>query len=446
MIPDPPPIPMPVDNGDSARRFLEAHGIFSCHPPIRASSYGMALSDPFLFYLVYRLGIVPFYKAPGGALSRGSWFHTHLQAAVHPSPARFIHNVVMLRRRELNAAGRALGIMPATLRKFHDHEDRDQQMTKAWATVAVDIPLPTGPTVHEFFAPYTVLACELTLRHTLVLDHLKIPRVCQLDRLLYDPVSNAVYIVDWKTCSEEPRIRLAKAPREMASFHYSHILLSLLRSGDIQQRFSLPADCSFGGFFHVAFQKCPLQFGQNDRPCRFESRTLTRGPRKGQTVTEPVYFGEPSYANFVARNVEWYTRTGRYAGAPHASPPVDISLLGPGLVLDSSPLDIYYSRLKYLHHLSTCDAVPSSFLDNPDSIVSFGSLSPYAPFYNSPVSEWPAIIAQERFVLRHRDDPDVNDPVSPFQDPLDAPEEPLPPPVQEDLPPLEEAGDPLPEA
>jgi hypothetical protein len=428
--PDPAPIPLPSDNADSARVFLEAHGLFAQNPPIRASHFTLGLSDPFLYYLSVRLGLVPFFSY-SEALARGSWFHTAMQSLFSPDPARFRHHATISRTTELKTIGRTLGVSPSSLRLFLDREDRDRQTAYAWSQIILDLPLQSSstPTLRHLLNRYNVLGAETVLRCPITVNHITLQRTIQADLLLHNPDDNTIWIADWKTCAESPIDRLVKAPFEMATHHYLSVLSDLISSGEFQSFFNLPLDVRLGGFIHVAFQKCPLRFGLNDRPYEYKRRTLSRGPRKGQEITELEYYGEPSFALFLGRCTEWYTRTGRYATEPFESPPLNLSTISAGILLDPSALETYYSRLKYLHSLNTREAYPANFLANPDSIIGFGgSPFPYAPFYANPVSQWPRIIGEERFIVRHRDDPESLNPVTLAEDPHDQEE------VQEEEP------------
>lgn len=403
-IPPSDPIPLPTDNRGEAAAFLEAHGLVPIEPPIRSSDYSLALHDPFRYYLTRRLGLTPFLSY-STALNRGTWFHTAAQASQTADPSSFMMAALDSRLSELKSVCASVGVLPSAALSFSQRERRDFETAHAWFEAASRVPFHDGASFTFFFGTFRHVASELTLRHTATIDGIALDLVCTVDRLMLK--GNHLYILDYKTCSEPPTVRLAKCSLEMQTLLYSFIVSELLASGQLQQLLQLPPSTQFGGMYHLAIQKPTIKMGLNDRPYRDVPFTPSSGKNKGVTRMEREYYGEPSFANYVARCSSWYMRTGEFSGTPFEEPPVNISFISPSLIKDPLTLEDLYSRLFLIHNLRIQAPFPSSFLKNPDGIYNFRgqTLSPYAPLYMRPVKEWPAIIAEARFVVDHRDDP-----------------------------------------
>lgn len=403
-IPPSDPIPLPTDNRTSAREYLEAHGLVPVTPPIRSSDYSLALSDPFRYYLTRRLGLTPFLSY-STALNRGSWFHTAAQASQTDDPSTFLLAALDARLSELKAVCESVGVLPSAALSFSQRERRDFETAHAWFDAASRVPFHDGASFTLFFGTFRHVASELTLRHTTTINGIAFDLVCTVDRLMLK--NNHLYILDYKTCSEPPSIRLAKCPLEMQTWLYSFIVSEMLADGTLQRLLNLSPSVQFGGMYHLAIQKPTIKMGLNDRPYRDVPFTPSSGKNKGVTRIEREYYGEPSFANYVARCSSWYLRTGEFAASPFEEPPVNISFISPSLIKDPLTLEDLYSRLFLIHSLSIREPSPANFPMNPDGIYNFRgqTLSPYAPLYMRPVSEWPAIIAEARFVVDHRDDP-----------------------------------------
>lgn len=404
-IPPTDPIPLPSDESDSARVFLESHGLIPLQPLIRSSDDSL-LCDPFRYYLTRRLGLVSCFSY-SVALNRGTWFHTCAQAHHESDPSSFLADALTNRISELKNACETLSVLPTAASAILARERRDHDTAYAWWTAASSVRF--GPhTLPTYFAPYRHVASELVLHHDLLLDGVHYPLVCTVDRLLLDEKTGLLHILDYKTCSEPPSIRLAKCPLELQTSLYSFIVSELLTSGELQRTLSLPASTRFGGMFHAAIQKPTIRLGMNDRPFIDKPFTPTRGPNKGVTRMEREYTGEPTLANYLARCERWYLSLDEFSGSPHSEPPVNVSHIAPSFIRSPLLLKDLFTRIRRIHSYATRPANPDLFRKNPDGLFNHNSttFSPYAPFYLRPVHEWPAIIAESRFVVDHRDDPD----------------------------------------
>lgn len=409
MPPNTQPIPLPTDHGDSARHYLESHGLTSITPVSHASDFPMAMEDPFRFYLTRRLGLAPALSY-STALNRGTWFHTAAQAtyAHDDSPSNFISKALDLRLRELTATCDLFSISPQVRTEIIKREVHDQETAWAWFTAACQTKIGST-TLPQYLAKFRILSTELKLSSPWLhpTSRKRLDRTITIDLLLHDPASGAIFILDYKTCSEKPSERLAKCPLEHQTWHYLSVTQAAIDDTSLLRRFNLPPNTRLGGMIHVAIQKPTIKFGENDRPYEIIHHILKSGPRKGQTDVRYNYTGEPTLDRYLARCTEWYTRTGRYADTdPNEEPPVNYSVIGAS-IMDASTTSVYNDRMELLRQLSTCPANPSNFLANPNGIYNFAShsLSVYAPFYLHAPQDWPSLVASNRFIQAHRDSP-----------------------------------------
>jgi hypothetical protein len=234
--------------------------------------------------------------------------------------------------------------------------------------------------------------------------------VAQVDLLMLNLETNQVWIVDGKTASVGPKVRLATCPIEFQTLHYMETARKLLNDGVIQEHYDLPGNVRLGGMIHAAVQKCTLEFGKEDRPFTEHEHTLQRGPRRGQVETRRTYEGEPTFDAYLRRQGEWYTATGRFthrAAEIGEDPPVNLSFTFAGSSEMGGRGDVIYSgMLNLVAKYARVDPMPSAFPMSAENLRPFRGkkLSPYAPFYLMPVHLWPNIIAEEGFQRVDRDE------------------------------------------
>lgn len=412
MPPTIPPIKTPIGWSKSAREYLEQHGLVAVVPCIRSSDYELIRTCPFRYYLRRRLGIAPILSwSP--ALSRGSWFHKRLEFFKLTSEAARVQmdRVLESRIAELKVVCETHGVRPTEADRIFDRERRDMMSAMGWFDATLDYEVPGYGRVYDFLCgpDMKVLASELLLVH--YPKHKggdPTPHVAVLDLLLYHVPQNVLWIVDFKTCSGSTITRLATCPLEFQTQHYLHITDALFRQELFHHEFKLPVDVRLGGMLHVAVQKPTISFGPNDRPFEEYEHQLTRGPRTGQVEVRRRYSGEPTYENYLARCRRWYFAEGEYAHKKPDrldDPPVNISKTPRSLVLQNPHKTTYNNRLLMIRGMATRAAQPRNFdLFSASALRSGGKLSPYAPFYLCPIHQWPDIMAQEGFIVSHRDE------------------------------------------
>ena len=400
-------LPIPHTLQYDAWHWLDAEGLTAKVPSVRSSDYGLCLRDPFRYYLARRLGLVPPLEwSP--ALNRGTWFHHCLARYDLPDDEleTELRGVLLDVKASLEELAREAG-------KDHlplwEREEKDMRTALAWwKAAACNVQMSSE---HGTLRDYLRRPCFRCLGREVLLVHKgDLTMVAQADLLLHNTETNQLWIVDGKTAAVGPKVRLATCPIEFQTLHYMETTRKMLLEGIIQEHYNLDGRVRLGGMIHAAVQKCPLEFGREDRPFVEHEHTLQRGPRTGQVETRRVYEGEPTFDNYLQRQSEWYTASGRYEHRTAEigdDPPVNLSFTFSGGADMGGRGDIIYSSmLNVVARYARVDPAPSNFPMSADNLRPFRGkrLSLYAPFYLMPVHLWPNIIADEGFQRVDRDD------------------------------------------
>src|SRR6185312_8257420 len=72
-------------------------------------------------------------------------------------------------------------------------------------------------------------------------------------------LGDVLWIVDFKTCEESPKVRLETCPFEFQTRHYLAIASKIF--GAIKAKYKLADKVTFGGMIHVCIQKPTIDFG-----------------------------------------------------------------------------------------------------------------------------------------------------------------------------------------
>tara|TARA_R100000655_G_C2997228_1_gene193832 strand:+ start:2435 stop:3652 length:1218 start_codon:yes stop_codon:yes gene_type:complete len=386
----------PKDDGRSAKEFLEYHGYVGKRPAIRSSDYELSLSNPFQYYLSRRMGFIPCLQW-SEALSHGSWFHTYLEFIDHDQAIidEAYMDSLRLRKQELDKICDSRGIKGESKDKVLSREEKSAMEAKAWAEALWMVPMSNNLTAYQYLKQDHFMFLDTELH---VKTKEKYPRAATFDALLYHKKQNSLWIVDYKTTSMSVQNRLMTCPVEFQTNHYLFILKYCKE--DIARHFNLPEDVKVGGMIHIAIEKPTIKFGIKDRDFQYTTKTLSRGPRKGQTITEKIYSGEPKLKNYIDRCRDWYTRTGDFEGVEKTTP-VSYSICK--LENTEREQKTYQSQIEHIQKLIKCECIPSNFLKATKSLFSFGRQNPYLPFYLCPVELWPNIIKEEGFIQHDRD-------------------------------------------
>ena len=364
------------------------------------------MACPFQFFLSRRLGLSnPLYYSK--ALSRGSWAHTIFELLDHyHNPSTFselLEKRVQSRYLELNATRLAYSISTDTFSSFMEQDRRDRLCAEAWLRCLLDFPIKDTPsTIFSYLTSpkFKLLATELYMSAPVILSSGRVQGTIQVDRLCYSPDQKLIWIIDLKSTAKPPSLRAESCPLEFQTLHYLHTVHQLLDCGFLQAHFSLPPDTRLGGMIHVITQKPTIEFCSKDRNYTEVPRTLKSGPRKGQTVVERDYEGEPVFENYVKRCLEWFRGEGAHTDRQSEArefPPVVLSFTS-WAGLESRCLSEYNQRVSQLLPYYLCEAEPHNFPRRPESHSNYSELSPYWPFYVKPLEVWPEIMIRNRLV------------------------------------------------
>jgi len=463
MPPSVKPIPLPKGRGSEVIPFLEANGIFPVEPPIHSSDLRELHIDPFNYYLKRRLGLVKALSWPGKALNRGSWFHTLFEmAALKPGERAMRYEQKILNRlTELEGICDSLGLLAEKRANILRIERQDARTAQGWFEEALSLTYPHIETLRNGFLDYInqphyrTLASELTLTYRDEEAVEGFPLVAIIDKLIYNTKTNTVWIYDPKTVDGDPVERAQCCTNEFQCRHYCWIVRALLKSGELQKMFGLPPNATLGGMVHICVHKPAIIFGDKDRDYIYVSDGKRSGvsgkamPEMGRWVVtsnasavaspdappptarfatedeavahlhqltgkkpEKLYAeGEPNVNNYRTRVRAYYTGTGEYAKEGESAPlRICISRTIASELLDEDVTFEYLSLLQRIHHYATLNPAPHSFPRTMDGMWNWGSLTEYAPFYNTRPAQWPDVITKNGFIVRHRDEQPIPTP------------------------------------
>lgn len=423
-----PPIPPPTDLRRSAKLYLESHGVVARTPPLRSSNVVTALTDPFRFYLANRLGIVPIWSW-SAALATGTWFHrrgeifwqTPPTGVQSPEHDHQLATLLQTRQEEIRSIGLHLGLSAQKIQDLIDEEVESFDLASVtFQCCLYKVPLPghrSPTTLSDLLRTYTFVCAEEVFQYRpeewRPYDP---PLYAQPDAILVD-AANAIWIIDWKTCTEATTLRLQLCSIEQQTLQYLDVIKNALAAGDPR----LPKNATLGGMIHIACQKPSIRMSGEDRDFTISTKVLKGGPNKGQERTERVFHGEPRFANYVERVTRWMLGIGEYldkAAERAANPVINTSTIH-FRSIDADRWARYNARIEVARQYATCEPFPGNFPDNPNSLRQMGGkLSPYLPFYTEPVSKWPSLIASGGFIITHRDEP-TDAPADDNDDPAD---------------------------
>lgn len=366
-------------------------------PPVRSSDYGLS-ANPFLYLMRRRFGVVPIFDY-SEALSRGSWWHQAAELMhLPPDEADALFTTAWQDREDelLDACEARGGVKPD---KFLERERHDYLTARAWFDAALQIPLKdnAGQTFDNWHTylegkHLRIVGTEITIR-----TH---DSAIMCDALMLDD-EDRLWIVDYKTTSSSATDRLATCPDEFQTLLYTNVLAESI--GAVRRFFGLPPRASVGGMIHVAIQKPGIKFGREDRDCLEYDHELKSGPRKGQIERRREYAGDPRIENYVGRCRDWMLGQNQYlhfAEERAADPCINISWT-PHRVVEQRD-NWYYLMRERIEKLR--DRKPVKELFPPGASEFNNRRSPYLPFQVLNPEYWSAIMAEDGFVVRHRDE------------------------------------------
>ncbi len=385
---------IPKDHGPRMRMWLERFGLVNQRPYVRASDFNLATSrDEFAYYLRRRLRLVhPLEYSL--AKERGSWYHAWAETYTNPlstAPETRLN----ARCQELKEAGVRMGMSGASITDMLTRERHDMQVAQAWWESAI---ASKRPNLQDFLDSFRTLGTEVECRTIYRLGTSPIILGARMDRLLYNEDDDTIWALDYKSTDMAPSVRLSTVPIEFQSVHYQTLLALLLEEEWFLELYDLRPSTRVGGMIHVAFQKPSIEFSGKDR-----AYNIVTGPKGGQ---KKEYYGEPVWANYLARVKDWMNGTGEYLHeAPKLinEPRVNWSVVDAALLLDDNRVKRYIFELEWLGSLANRPAHPSNFRQASFHLTEYGKLSKWAPFYLNHPREWPTIIKHEGFLIGDQD-------------------------------------------
>ena len=457
MPPDVRPVSPPSGRGDDVVPFLESHGLFAVSPPIHASDLGLIHTDPFLYYLVRRLGLSkPLERRE--ALVRGSYFHTAFEYILLDKDARRRAYEARMASRidEMNTVFKTMGILGEKAERLREQERADAMTALGWFEAAITLQYQSSETlrsglISHLRAPYMrTLGSEVRVTAKLFDTY----DTCVIaDKLVYNENTNEVWIYDPKTTGGDALERAKVCPHDFATSLYMLTVKARLDDGSLQEMFKIPSSATLGGMKHIVVSKPDIRLSGKDRPYHYvalgarsgvtatirftggkwvvELASLVAGGGAPRTVAftqevdafifahteagkkpEKVYAGEPNVDLYTKRCHDYYHRKGDYAppsGEVDSSVFVAVSRTALSYIdgdKEKEVLDI----LDRLHYYATCPPVPYNFYRSMGGAwKTMGSeVSDYEPFYSHRPAQWPDIMLRNGFTIRHRDEVPAN--------------------------------------
>lgn len=403
-----------LQSWDRIQSLLIEHDFEMIDPPIRSSDFRMKRETPFTYFLCRSLGLVPLLSPHASkALIHGEWAHNRLFAYAQSAPgdvtAAHLHYNKRIDERadELTAIADSLGLSQDKSDNMI-HEMRQDAMTAAaWVDVAVELaPTPKHRSILDILwnVPDQYVFVEPRIP-AMIRDSAGVDRCCVAvpDLLVYNAAAHTIHLYDLKTCSGDALNRLQQCPYEDQTLHYLSVVAAHIADPPSGLWPFPVVGATLTGMTHLAMEKPSIKFCSMDRDYTDEIHTPTKGKNPGQPVVKRTYRGEPVFGNYLRRVRDWYTATGEYADlAPElvGNPRVNYSTTSFSPAIPA----LHQVRLSAFAaaSLETCFRMRTS-----SGIVSFGNtLTPYAPFYGTPIREWPAVRAMEKFTVVRRDTPD----------------------------------------
>lgn len=404
-----PPLTPPDLNerGKVAHDWLRAMGFPARPCPIRSGVLSALHRDPFEFYLHTRLGIVP-RTWKGDAKLRGSLYHIFMQYDrlsrmkerpsdytgpwPVPSPVMAVNLEV---ERVLHVAASDLtpsGSLPSG--QSFDRFESDLRDRASWAIML-------GQFHNEFFPlPPHIEVLHVERLLTASSSALTSTAACRTDTILADHNTRTCWIEDHKSLSGLPTTRLKSLPFEMGTRLYRAIVEANAKT------LSLPYPLV--GFVHNLMQVPDIKFCDNDRDFTLNTSPFKSGPRKGTPRNEKVYTGEPKWSNYIARCRDWYTASGDYLNLRNEreiNPALRPALQSWMRFDEPVWTEEFLNALRFCDRYCSCAAYPDLFPRTTLPSQYGRDLSPYMPFYETPIKKWPLLLHPQTgsFIIQPRD-------------------------------------------
>ena len=369
---------------------LRDAGLVPVQPITHGSDWNTLNTCEFLYFLTRRLGLRSIFRI-SEALQRGSWFHYWLQFHNCGSgQADLVLQTLRERQGELRSNCTDCGIGPVERDMVLATEERYCLESGAMYNSMKRIKVSDGMTVFDKLGMVfdVIVGTEIQVE----VDN----RIITIDLLGYSQKNNALWIVDYKTCSCLPMVRLQICPLEFQTQHYIITLDAAVSKGRLEH-LGIGRNVEVGGMIHVAMTKPTIKFGTLDRPFTEKEHTLLSGPRKGQVETRRTYFGEPDVKLYANRVNDWYDGFHER----EKEPPVNLSWTA--AAQPDSWYTLYSQRVNKLAHFATRNPEPADFIQSSKHLITHDGLHPFLPYYMTDIPSWPSVMREFNHRVHHRD-------------------------------------------
>lgn len=429
-----------MGRGRDVAPYLRSFGIVDSIPSIRSSDFGTAIERPFLYYLTRRLNLAPANRMEEReAIIVGDYFHL-LMELEHLGPENQKRLYYERLKEQITEIVRVCEMTGKRADYSIEKAEQLAYSTEAMYHAVLDYKLPgtelSRGIKHLLEQEFQELGDELLLSYR----HKDFPRsvlTIQVDRLLYRPASDEVWILDYKTSGKDTVERLATCTYEAQTRHYVFTLRELMPK--IIEEYGLPRSAKVGGMMHLAIKRPDLRLTDADRPFEYQSEGKRTGwvgsarpiynpnlsvkqwdvecrsmhppfdskadsfQKKDDALTflheatgkkpEKVYTGE--------RDVRLLTRRikEKYRDMDPASPPVNLSRTPIDAVLDEDGEYEYLSDLKAVYSYATRPANPVAFSRR----TGLSKTDRWYPFHVAEPAQWPDLIRLGGLVQYQRD-------------------------------------------
>jgi len=347
--------------------------------PLRQSSISECLRCKRCFMFRHRWGLVPKSMSVPTAATRGRIIHAVLSFPVTPEGDKALTDwkagTTAALEKLIAETGDPLGTLADQIAHFEN----------TFAVAAMFRSL-----MAEKFAPPSymqTLCTEEPVSFTFTSPELQAANVpvftlsSRLDRLVLDtrPDSRSVWVRDFKTTERDP-------VQTLTGYAYS-IQCRLYRMAAEAYLASCPlpdgaADVT--GFILDVLRLPSITLSAADRDFKVVNKTLKSGPRKGETVAEKIYYGEPKLANYINRCAEWYDNN-QY----DAIQSYPIRYIGGAL--DKEFLSVLYTAHRYMNIEEPISANFPRDLTR-SYCVNYGRVCDYYGLCSSDEAAWPSLI------------------------------------------------------
>lgn len=363
--------------------------------PVRASMWPDTV-DPFKFFLTQICEIKPI--IPADHMWFGECFHDHLQAAASPNyedlPTRMDGRIAEICR-SLQAPEAFVNAVTDRLRAT---------ARKSYAAVRALSQVPASASGGSIMSYLT----QERWRNLMVEDYIVLavgdgPIMLKPDRVIFDRTSNKIWVMDYKTTTKDPAIRMMTCTYEFQSqlnawAFGDDLLPSLIRI------FDLPAATTFGGFIHVCVQQPTII--QSGIDVRAAQALIADATPVGQTPVSPT--PDQITMAYYDRVRHWYLRTGPYEAA-QSPERIRISASHWDDAWRRMVRQSIGSKIRRVRDLLALRIRTSQLpIENPWYSTGVGYYgeddfdAAYGKFYGTPLSMWGTIMAEDHLTITRR--------------------------------------------